>query len=113
MPCTDFKHCIRQYIIWQDDWNGAVANKLNSVKPVLGDWQSSYRRCSKDEIVLCHAHIGHIHLTHSVYSNILVVCNHFGEKRKNIFGGRDVVESFIFHPALIIFYLNECQFYKF
>ena len=39
IPYTDFKHCISQYIVstWQDDWNGAVANKLHSVKPVLGD----------------------------------------------------------------------------
>ena len=39
VPYSDFKHCISQYILstWQDDWNGAVANKLHSVKPVLGD----------------------------------------------------------------------------
>ena len=67
VPYNDFKHCINQYILstWQDDWNGAVANKLHSVKPVLGDWQSSYRRCRKDEVVLCRARIGHTHLTHS------------------------------------------------
>ena len=69
VPYTDFKHCISQYIrsTWKDDWNGAVTNKLHSVKPVLGDWQwqSSYRRCRNDEVVLCHAHIGHTHLTHS------------------------------------------------
>ena len=66
----DFKHCISQYIFstWQDDWNGAVMNKLHSVKSVLGDWQSSYRRCRKDEVVLCHARIGHTHLTHSYIS---------------------------------------------
>ena len=47
-PYTDFKYLIGQYIFstWQDDWNGAVMNKLHYVKPVLGDWQSSYRRCS-------------------------------------------------------------------
>ena len=35
VPYSDFK----QYIIstWQDDWNGVVANKLHSVKLVLGD----------------------------------------------------------------------------
>ena len=46
VPNIDFKHHINQYIIstWQDDWNGAVANKLHSVKPVLRDWQSSYRK---------------------------------------------------------------------
>ena len=44
VPYNDFKHCINQYIFstWQDDWNGAVMNKLHSVKPVLRDWQSSY-----------------------------------------------------------------------
>ena len=67
VPYTDFNHLISQYIFstWQDDWNGAVMKKLHSVKPVLGDWQSSYRRCRKDEVVLCRARIGHTHLTHS------------------------------------------------
>ena len=66
VPYTDFKYLIRQYIFStrQDDWNGAVMNKLHSVKPVLGEWQSSYRRCRKDEVVLCRARIGHTHLTH-------------------------------------------------
>ena len=55
VPYTDFKYLISQYIFstWQDDWNGAVINKLHSVKPVLGEWQSSYRRCRRDEVVLC------------------------------------------------------------
>ena len=66
VPYIDFIHCISQYILftWQDDWNGAIANKLHSVKPVLGDWQS-YRQCRKDAVVLCRARIGHTHLTHS------------------------------------------------
>ena len=34
-------------------------------------------------------------------------------KKGDIFGGRDVVESFWFQPTLILFYLKECQFYKF
>ena len=34
-------------------------------------------------------------------------CNHLDEKRKDIFGGRDV-EYFRFHPALILFYLKKC-----
>ena len=50
VPITDFKHHINQSILstWQDDWNDAVVNKLHSVKPVLGDWQS-YRQCMKDD----------------------------------------------------------------
>ena len=53
------------YYPWQGDWNGAVVNKLHYVKPVLGDWQSSSRRCRKDEVVVCRARIGDTYLTHS------------------------------------------------
>ena len=94
--------------------NGEVVNKLHSVKPVLGDW-----RCRKDEVVLCRARIGHTHLTHSyilrkdppplcehcqcilTVRHILVECNHFNQEKKDIFGRRDVVESFQFHPELV------------
>ena len=40
VPYNNSEHCINQYILstWQDDWNGAVAYKLHSVKTVLGDW---------------------------------------------------------------------------
>ena len=130
VPYTDFKHSISQYIFstWQDDWNGAVVNKLHSVKPVLGDWQSSYTRCRKDEVVLCRARIGHIHLTHSyilrkdppplcehcqcilTVRHILVECNHFARERKDIFGRRDMVESFRFHPRLIVLFLKQIEF---
>ena len=131
VPYNDFKHCINQYILstWQDDWNGAVMNKLHSVKPVLGEWQSSYRRCRKDEVVLCRARIGHTHLTHSyilkkdpppvcehcqcnlTVRHILVECNHFAQERRDIFGIRDVVESFRFQPTLIVLFLKQIKFY--
>ena len=50
---VDFKHHIKQYILstWQDDWDGVVTNKLHSLKPILGDWQSSYRRYTFDPFV--------------------------------------------------------------
>ena len=55
-PYNDFKHRIYRYILstWQDNWNGAVANKLCSVIPVLGDWQSCYMWCKQDEDVNLH-----------------------------------------------------------
>ena len=61
IPYSDFKFDINQYIFstWQDDWNGALLNKLHFIKPVLGDWQSSYWWGRRDEVMLCHAHIGH------------------------------------------------------
>ena len=36
--------------------------------------------------------------------HILVECNHFARERKDIFGRRDVVESFRFHPTLIVLF---------
>ena len=126
VPYTDFKHLIRQYIFstWQDDLNGVVANKLHSVTPVMGDWQSSYRRCRKDEVVLCRAYIGHTYVTHSyilkkdpplqcehcqctlTVCHILVECNHLTQTRNDIFGRCGVVESFQFHPELVFKYLS-------
>ena len=39
-------------------------------------------------------------------------CNHFGGKKRNdIFDKSNMVESFRFHPTLILLYLKECQFY--
>ena len=107
----------------------APSHKLHSVKPVLGEWQSSYRQCRKDEVVLCRARISHTHLTHSyilkkdpppvcehcqcnlTVRHILVECNHFAQERKDIFGRRDVVESFRFQPTLIVLFLKQIKFY--
>ena len=76
---------------------------------VMVFWQT-YRWCRKDEVVLCRVRIGHTHLTHSyilkkdppphcghcqgllTVRHILVECNHFAQKRKDIFDRRDVVE---------------------
>ena len=131
VPYSHFKHCISQYILstWQDDWNGADANKLHYVNPVLGDWQSSYRQCRKDGVVLSRARIGYTHLTHTyilrkyqppqcehcqcipTVRHILVECNPFARERKDIFGRRDVMESFKFHPTLIVLFLKQIEFH--
>ena len=89
----------------------------------------SYRRCRKDEVVLCRARIGHTYLIHSyilrkdppplcehcqcilTVRHILVECNHFARERKYIFGRRDVVESFRFHHTLIVLFLKQIEFY--
>ena len=42
--------------------------------------------------------------------HILVECNHFAGKAKDIFGKINVVGSFRFHAILILFYLKESQF---
>ena len=65
--------------------------------------QSSYRRCRKDEVVLCRARIGHTYMTHSyilkkdpppqcehcqcilTVRHILVECNHLAQTRNDIY----------------------------
>ena len=105
-----------------------VANKLHSVKPVLGDWQFSYKQCKKDGTVLCRTHIGHTHLTHSyilkkdppsqcehcqyilTVRHILVECSQVAQTRTALFGRRDVVESFRFQPTPVLLSLKGCHF---
>ena len=50
------------------------------------------------------------HKTTSSFLHRGVECNHFAEKRKDIFGERNVMESFRFHLTLILLYLKECEF---
>ena len=45
--------------------------------------------------------------------HILVECNHFAQERKDIFGRRDVVQSFRFHPTLIVLFLKQIEFYSY
>ena len=116
IPNTDFKHHINQYILstWQYNWNGAVANKLHSVKPVLGDSLSSCRVCRKDGVVLYRARVSPTHLTHSYIgrNDRSPQCEHCHCILKDIFGKENVMESFRFHPTLILLYLKQCQFYN-
>ena len=85
--------------------------------------------CRKDEVVLCRTRNGHTHLTRLhilkkdhpplcehcqcilTVRHILVECNHFDHESKDIFGRRDVVESFRFHPSLIILLLKQIECY--
>ena len=128
--------CVRTQILINSslEWCGCEQASFCEASPgrlaVLGDWQSSYRRCRKDEVVLCRAHIGHTHLTHSyilkkdpppqcehcqgilTVSHILVECNHLARTRNDIFGRCCVVESFKFHPELILKFLRDSEFYS-
>ena len=45
----------------------------------------------------------------SFYFNACI--DHFARERKDIFGRRDVVESFRFHPTLIVLFLKQIEFY--
>ena len=127
VPYTDFKQHINQHILstWQSDWNSAVANKLHSVKPVLGDWQSSYRQCKKDEVVLCRARIWPIliswgtilHLKVSTVSVFWQFVTFWWSaiillKIGKIYLVNEMWWTILrFHPTLILLYLKD-NFYK-
>ena len=66
IPYTDFKQGINKYFVqlWQTDWNNKPTNKLNIVKPTLGDTTLRNILKRRDEVVLHRARIGHTHLTH-------------------------------------------------
>ena len=67
VPCTDIKQYINKHVfsLWQSSWDLAIHNKLHSLKPALGEWEPSYRRTRKDEVVLARCRIGHTYLTHA------------------------------------------------
>ena len=44
--------------------------------------------------------------------HILVECNHLAQTRTNIFGRCGVVESFQFHPELVLNFLRDSDFYS-
>ena len=79
---------------------------------------------SRDEVVLCRAHIGHTHILKKdpipqcehcqcilAFCRILMECNHFARERKDIFGRRDAVKSFC--AALYIVFYNLMNLYNF
>ena len=72
IPYTDLKHHINKYITlnWQDEWNDAGSNKLHSVKPVLEECQSSYKRSRRDDIILRHSHVGHLFRVGTIYLSL-------------------------------------------
>ena len=67
VPYTDFKTSILTYTqsFWQSQWNADLFNKLQSVKPTLGEWYPSYRSICREEVIITRLRIGHSHLTHS------------------------------------------------
>ena len=48
--------------------------------------------------ICCYVERAYIVFYFRTIYNILVECNHFAQEMKDIFGSRNVVESFGFHP---------------
>jgi ribonuclease HI len=48
---------------WKEEWQ-SINNKLSSVKPIVHNWKSSFRRTRKEEVILARVRTGHTRLTH-------------------------------------------------
>ena len=49
---------------WQEEWQNITGNKLRSIKETTSEWQSSYQKHRKHQIILTRLRIGHTLLTH-------------------------------------------------
>ena len=67
VPYTDYKPFISRYVFnkWQERWSSCLNNKLYNIKPILGEWQPSFRPYRREEVVLSRLRIGHTYITHS------------------------------------------------
>jgi len=67
LPYIDLKPSIAKHFqsVWQDIWSRATFNKLQPIKPSLGDVKSCSKLSRRDEVVLHRARMGHTYLTHS------------------------------------------------
>ena len=83
VPYTDYRGCIKQFVRkqWQEWWNLCQDVKIWEVKPLLGEWSSSYRTSRREEIILSRLRIGHSYVTHShiLRGEPPPLCEHCGE----------------------------------
>ncbi|KAK6189067.1 hypothetical protein SNE40_005112 [Patella caerulea] len=134
LPYTDFKSSITCFIYdrWQRSWDDADTNKLHHIKPLLGDWPSSYKTSRRDEVVLCRSRIGHTFLTHIfilkrepqpecihchvplTVKHILIECNHLKFIRSKYYRCQSARQLFA-QPELhdkVLAFLKETNFYS-
>ena len=68
LPASDFYSRLKLGFLrcWQEFWSLDVHGaKLRSVKPLLGNWPSSYSESRHREVILSRLRIGHTNVTHS------------------------------------------------
>ena len=66
IPYLDLKQRINSHLVnkWQMQWNNVVFNKLQPIKPSLGDTKLKDIFKRRDELVLHRARLGHTYITH-------------------------------------------------
>ena len=67
LPATDMYPRINKLIFdeWQEVWNCCAPDKLNAIRPTVGDYKQKTCLSRRDSVLLNRLHIGHTRLTHS------------------------------------------------
>ena len=133
LPYTDLKQIINTYFlkIWQDKWSQTPFNKLQSIKPTLGETKFNNITKRRDEVVLHRSRIGHTYLTHLyllkrenspecvtcncslTVHHILIECANYNSIRMKYFNSRTLYELFDkVHPIHILNFLKEVKLYS-
>ena len=114
------------YIQWQEWWNLCQDVKIWEVKPLLGEWSSSYRTSRREEIILSRLRIGHSYVTHShllrgeppplcehcgkplTIKHILIECTFFISLRTNYYNVSCLRDLFALTDPTKIFQYLKC-----
>lgn len=121
IPARDGIQAVRKALLsnWQREWKLKDNNKLQLIKPVLGEWKTCYHQERFIEVILCRLRIGHTHMTHNyllteeeqptcdkcheplTVIHILITCPHLEMLRKKYF--RVLYKSHTpLHPMLLL-----------
>src|SRR6266516_4152809 len=130
---TDLKQTTNRYFtgIWQNHWNQIQFNKLQIIKPSVGETKLKDVTIRRDEVVLHRARIGHTFLTHSyllkqenspdcstchcllTVQHILIDCPNYQPIRGKHFASVNLHDLFgSVHPLCVVEFLKEINLYN-
>ena len=121
LPYQDLKGLFKSTILqkWQSEWDLENNNKLHTVKPVLGPWESSSHKERFNEVLHCRLRIGHSYITHGYLLqgadpplcehcnetltvwHILGLCTGLAQQR-HLFSPEFLSYHIPFHPSLLL-----------
>ena len=133
IPHTDYKSFVKLYFsnVWQKHWDDVAFNKLQPIKPLLGETKLKDITKRRDEIVLHRERIGHTYLTHGYLlrgeeqpqcetckcslsvEHILLNCVVFADSRRKYFVVGSLKELFqTISSCKILGFLREIELYQ-
>ena len=133
IPHTDLRQKVNSHFLnkWQTNWNNTLFNKLQSIKPHLGETKLANIVNRREEVVLHRARVGHTHLTHSyllrgedapecipcqcllTVEHVLIHCVDLSLTRIKYYSVTSIKQLFdTVDPRKIVSFLKEIQLYE-